>query len=114
MSSLILPNLTVCACPRPAPCAGKKPPCPFKACFIAVFALCSQLGPHPNRQAEVALCEEKLDRAQKLIGGLGGEKVRWTAAAAELAATYNRLVGEFDRGVDGHRPDWCSCQVAGI
>ena len=29
-----------------------------------------------NLEAEVALCEEKLDRATKLIGGLGGEKVR--------------------------------------
>ncbi len=40
------------------------------------------------------MCEEKLDRAQKLIGGLGGEKVRWTAAAAELSARYERLVGD--------------------
>jgi dynein heavy chain len=45
-------------------------------------------------QAEVKLCEEKLDRAQKLIGGLGGEKARWTAAAAELGQLYERLVGE--------------------
>lgn len=29
-------------------------------------------------QADVALCETKLDRATKLIGGLGGEKTRWT------------------------------------
>jgi hypothetical protein len=28
--------------------------------------------------ADVALCEIKLDRATKLIGGLGGEKTRWT------------------------------------
>jgi hypothetical protein len=27
---------------------------------------------------EVDLCEKKLDRATKLIGGLGGEKARWT------------------------------------
>ena len=27
-------------------------------------------------EAEVALCSVKLERAEKLIGGLGGEKVR--------------------------------------
>jgi len=27
-------------------------------------------------EAEVELCTQKLDRAEKLIGGLGGEKVR--------------------------------------
>ncbi|GFH11508.1 uncharacterized protein HaLaN_07016, partial [Haematococcus lacustris] len=42
-------------------------------------------------EAEVALCEEKLDRAHKLIGGLGGEKVRWTTAAAELGHLYDHL-----------------------
>ena len=35
-------------------------------------------------EAQVDLCEKKLDRAQKLIGGLGGEKDRWTEAAANL------------------------------
>ncbi|KAJ9518808.1 hypothetical protein QJQ45_026081, partial [Haematococcus lacustris] len=45
-------------------------------------------------EAEVALCEEKLDRAHKLIGGLGGEKVRWTTAAAELGHLYDHLVGD--------------------
>jgi hypothetical protein len=37
--------------------------------------------------SDVALCETKLDRATKLIGGLGGEKTRWTevGAAAGLA-----------------------------
>ena len=45
-------------------------------------------------QVEVHVCEEKLDRAQKLIGGLGGEKARWTAAAEELYHTSHRLVGE--------------------
>jgi hypothetical protein len=42
----------------------------------------------------VALCEAKLDRASKLIGGLGGEKVRWTEAAASLNKQYDRLVGD--------------------
>lgn len=28
-------------------------------------------------ESDVADCEAKLDRATKLIGGLGGEKARW-------------------------------------
>ena len=55
-------------------------------------------------EADVALCTEKLDRAQKLIGGLGGEKVRWTEAAADLGDLYKRLIGEEGRvgwGGDG-------------
>ena len=30
------------------------------------------------------ICEKKLDRAEKLIGGLGGEKQRWGEAARVL------------------------------
>ena len=39
-----------------------------------------------KRQLEydVDLCEKKLDRATKLIGGLGGEKTRWTEVRAGL------------------------------
>lgn len=44
--------------------------------------------------AQVRVCEEKLDRAQKLIGGLGGEKARWTQVAAELGERHTRLVGD--------------------
>ena len=35
-------------------------------------------------EANILLCEQKLDRAEKLIGGLGGEKARWTETAAYL------------------------------
>ncbi len=35
-------------------------------------------------EAEVDLCEKKLDRATKLIGGLGGEKSRWTEVSSDL------------------------------
>ena len=40
------------------------------------------------------MCSIKLDRAQKLIAGLGGEKTRWTARAAELGAAYTALTGD--------------------
>ncbi|XP_058475903.1 dynein axonemal heavy chain 3-like [Solea solea] len=39
-------------------------------------------------------CSEKLDRAEKLIGGLGGEKDRWTEAARQLGITYTNLTGD--------------------
>ena len=44
-------------------------------------------------EANILLCEQKLDRAEKLIGGLGGEKSRWTETAANLAEVYVVVVG---------------------
>uniref|UniRef100_H2Z3M2 Dynein axonemal heavy chain 7 n=1 Tax=Ciona savignyi TaxID=51511 RepID=H2Z3M2_CIOSA len=43
---------------------------------------------------QVDLCSKKLDRAQKLIGGLGGEKTRWTQAAGDLQTQYDNLTGD--------------------
>ncbi|XP_019624138.1 PREDICTED: dynein heavy chain 12, axonemal-like isoform X1 [Branchiostoma belcheri] len=43
---------------------------------------------------QVDLCAKKLERAQKLISGLGGEKDRWTAAAATLQEEYDNLTGD--------------------
>lgn len=40
------------------------------------------------------LCVVKLDRAEKLISGLGGEKERWGEAAASLHAWHNNLLGD--------------------
>eukprot|EP00951_Prasinocladus_malaysianus_P022904 scaffold193263_cov38-Prasinocladus_malaysianus.AAC.1 len=45
-------------------------------------------------EAEVELCTQKLDRAEKLIGGLGGEKARWTEVAAQLGVQYTNLTGD--------------------
>ncbi|XP_072386040.1 dynein axonemal heavy chain 7 isoform X2 [Diabrotica undecimpunctata] len=45
-------------------------------------------------QAEVDLCNNKLLRAKKLIGGLGGEKDRWTTAAEVLQVQYDGLAGD--------------------
>jgi len=45
-------------------------------------------------EEQVDLCEKKLDRAEKLIGGLGGEKDRWNGAAHDLSVTYNNLTGD--------------------
>lgn len=39
--------------------------------------------------ADVEECRARLDRAQKLIGGLGGEKDRWTVSQAnQLCAMH--------------------------
>ena len=40
------------------------------------------------------MCGKKLVRAEKLIGGLGGEKMRWTEAAARLQTIYHNLSGD--------------------
>lgn len=42
---------------------------------------------------EVNLCQLKLQRAEDLIGGLGGEKDRWKSTAKALGERYNMLVG---------------------
>ncbi|XP_038127258.1 dynein heavy chain 12, axonemal [Cyprinodon tularosa] len=43
---------------------------------------------------QVNLCARKLERAEKLIGGLGGEKTRWAKAADDLQHTYDNLTGD--------------------
>ncbi|EDV24937.1 uncharacterized protein TRIADDRAFT_25541, partial [Trichoplax adhaerens] len=43
---------------------------------------------------QVDLCAKKLERATKLIGGLGGENDRWRSAVKALEEVYNNLVGD--------------------
>uniref|UniRef100_A0A8W4F9P9 Dynein axonemal heavy chain 12 n=1 Tax=Sus scrofa TaxID=9823 RepID=A0A8W4F9P9_PIG len=43
---------------------------------------------------QVELCAKKLERASKLIGGLGGEKSRWAQAADDLQTVYENLTGD--------------------
>lgn len=45
-------------------------------------------------ERDVHMCTVKLDRAEKLISGLGGEKTRWTAAARALGEQYVKLTGD--------------------
>ncbi|KAL3678222.1 hypothetical protein R1sor_021178 [Riccia sorocarpa] len=45
-------------------------------------------------EAEVQYCQQKLARAEKLIGGLAGEKVRWADVINELSAAYHFLTGD--------------------
>lgn len=45
-------------------------------------------------ELDVDLCEKKLDRATKLIGGLGSEKSRWTEVAQRLGHDFINLTGD--------------------
>eukprot|EP00959_Pyramimonas_sp_CCMP1952_P166871 3487616-Pyramimonas_sp.AAC.1 len=45
-------------------------------------------------EEDVDLCSKKLERAEKLISGLGGEKVRWTEVANNLSHDYTNLTGD--------------------
>lgn len=45
-------------------------------------------------EQQVDLCSKKLVRAEKLIGGLGGEKDRWGKAAKDLAEQFENLTGD--------------------
>ena len=47
-----------------------------------------------NLEANIDLCTKKLDRAEKLIGGLGGEKDRWNQAATDLSNRYINITGD--------------------
>lgn len=43
---------------------------------------------------EIDNCEKKLFRAERLLGGLGGEKIRWSEKAAELNQLLGNVVGD--------------------
>ncbi len=45
-------------------------------------------------ETNIDLCQKKLDRASKLIGGLGGEKERWSLAAKELGERAVNITGD--------------------
>uniref|UniRef100_A0A672V2F6 Dynein axonemal heavy chain 7 n=1 Tax=Strigops habroptila TaxID=2489341 RepID=A0A672V2F6_STRHB len=43
---------------------------------------------------QVDLCSKKLQRAEQLISGLGGEKTRWHETALDLGQKYTNLTGD--------------------
>ncbi|XP_011500273.1 PREDICTED: dynein heavy chain 7, axonemal-like [Ceratosolen solmsi marchali] len=49
---------------------------------------------YQKMMVNVSDCEEKLKRAEELIGGLGGEYARWSLNAKELGERYDRLTGD--------------------
>jgi len=42
---------------------------------------------------DVLLCSKKLERAEQIIGGLGGEKGRWKQMAVDMGKAYPFLTG---------------------
>lgn len=70
----------------------------LKAVLDKLAALDADLQDKKNRkeklERDVHMCSVKLDRAEKLIAGLGGEKTRWTAAAVSLGEQYVKLTGD--------------------
>lgn len=49
---------------------------------IVVISKCSVLS-FQELERNIALCSQKLLRAEKLISGLGGERSRWTQVCSE-------------------------------
>lgn len=43
---------------------------------------------------QIDYCKKKLERAEKLLGGLSGEKNRWQEAAATLGASLYNVIGD--------------------
>lgn len=59
---------------------GLRPDTPKRSCFIHTSWVC--------------LPQDKLERADKLVGGLAGEFVRWQASIGSYEAMIERLVGD--------------------
>jgi dynein heavy chain, axonemal len=45
-------------------------------------------------ERDVENCKNKLDRASRLIGGLGGERIRWTQNVENLQIQYDNITGD--------------------
>jgi len=45
-------------------------------------------------ERQVQDCTDRLEKAVKLIDGLGGEKIRWSETAVELKHVYGTLTGD--------------------
>lgn len=80
-------------------CCDLEPTCQFPACLQAVEANIHSLetqyaeatAKKESLAQQVADCTVKLTRAEKLIGGLGGEKSRWQATVEQLALVRSGL-----------------------
>ncbi|KAF7668491.1 hypothetical protein LDENG_00010030 [Lucifuga dentata] len=57
-------------------------------------ALDAMIKKKKELEDNIELCSQKLIRAEKLIGGLGGEKDRWTEVSQQLGIRYINLTGD--------------------
>lgn len=60
-------------------------------CFLAISSISSRDNQPPRTCLSML---QKLSRAEKLIGGLAGEKVRWADVIEELSVVYINLTGD--------------------
>ncbi|GIX90740.1 dynein heavy chain 7, axonemal [Caerostris extrusa] len=66
-------------------------------------------------EAQVQLCATQLERAQLLIGGLGGEKDRWNESAVQLGIQYNNLTVDILIASADQCSSWvAACKDSGI
>lgn len=90
-------------------CAGRRDgiahvPCPSLKCAVCVqveervaqlnATLEETQAKKAQLEADVDMCEKKLARATELIGGLGGEKSRWTEVTRLLSADLVNVTGD--------------------
>eukprot|EP00743_Colponemidia_sp_Colp-15_P006229 GILK01006701.1.p1 GENE.GILK01006701.1~~GILK01006701.1.p1 ORF type:complete len:1608 (-),score=254.94 GILK01006701.1:104-4669(-) len=65
---------------------------------LKIAGLTEQLARTEQEKAllanQVDGCEKKIDRANRLMSGLGGEKQRWTDASLRLSQDYDNLIGD--------------------
>ena len=70
----------------------------LKAVLDKLQGLNDELAAMVRKQDELAanidMCGKKLVRAEQLIGGLGGEKDRWSQMAKDLGELYIRITGD--------------------
>ncbi|XP_034142716.1 dynein heavy chain 7, axonemal isoform X2 [Esox lucius] len=70
----------------------------LKAVQDKLAKLQETLEANKNKKADlenqVESCSKKLERAEQLIGGLGGEKTRWAEMAYNLGELYTNLTGD--------------------
>eukprot|EP01029_Cantina_marsupialis_P009143 TRINITY_DN2137_c0_g4_i1.p1 TRINITY_DN2137_c0_g4~~TRINITY_DN2137_c0_g4_i1.p1 ORF type:complete len:4119 (-),score=1448.16 TRINITY_DN2137_c0_g4_i1:93-12449(-) len=52
------------------------------------------VGEKERLEADVEQCRARLERAEKLIGGLGGEKHRWEKSVAQLTIDFVNVAGD--------------------
>ncbi|XP_067861511.1 dynein axonemal heavy chain 3-like [Heptranchias perlo] len=56
--------------------------------------LAQKLAEKKQLEESIEMTQLKLERAEKLISGLGGEKERWTKIAEHLEDTYQNIIGD--------------------
>ncbi|XP_078409866.1 dynein axonemal heavy chain 3-like [Cetorhinus maximus] len=56
--------------------------------------LAQKLTKKKQLEESIKLTQLKLERAEKLINGLGGEKERWTNISEHLETTYQNIIGD--------------------